>query len=121
EVMVSGDLPNLHILFPLVDQRKYAIIGSNEFVSHAAGQQGAARCSHPRVHHNQVDRIGRKEAIALGQREGSVENIVGGHLVGDVHDFDVGIDVVDDPFHRADEVVAGIEVRNQGNDRLASQ
>src|SRR6476646_782199 len=108
--MFGGDVPDRDSLFALVHHGQHSVIGGYEHVLFGSDQDRAPLAAHSRIHHHDVDGVGRKVAIRLGDGEGAVEHVEGLHGVADVHQADVRIHVEDDALHGAHVMIVQSEI-----------
>ena len=65
-----------------------------------------------------VDGVGGEVAVRVGDGQRAVEDVVGLYGVADVVNLGKRVDIENDTPHGADEVIAGSEVRGEGDNAL---
>jgi hypothetical protein len=121
EVMVGSDVPHFDRFLALVDERQHAVVGRHELIFHGTHQDGAARRPYPGINHHQMNGVGRKIAITLHQGEGGVKHVVGIDVVAKINQFDLRIDIENNPFHHPHEVIRRSKIRGERDHLFARQ
>ncbi len=115
--MVGGDVPHVHPLFPGVYKRQHAIVGCDEMILIARGDDGPPSRPHSGINddnmHGPVGKIG----ICLRDGERAIQHIESLHRVADIHDLRLRHDIQNDALHGANKMVVAAEVGGQCDDR----
>ena len=106
------------LLLAFINHRQHAVIGRDKILVLRADEQRPPFRSHAGIHNHHVDRFRRKVGIRRANRQRAVEQIEGRDVVRDVHDGHVGIDLEDDAFERANQMVVRAVISCQCNDRV---
>ena len=84
KVMLGSDVPHVHALFARVHQRKHAIVGRDEMIFVARGQNRPPLRAHAGIDHHHMYRAGGKVGIRLRNGERSIQHVEGLHGVADI-------------------------------------
>ena len=96
KIALGRNQPRL-VLLAVVHHRQHAVVGPDEILARGFDQDWAASRAHARVHHRQVHRLGRKIAIRLRHQVGAFGDLVLLHLVADVDDTGLGVQLRTEP------------------------
>ena len=80
-------LDDAHLVLPGgVDHAEHAVIGRDEILSRGFGQDRPARRPHAGVHDDHVHGLLRKIRVRLRDQECGLADLVGAHLMAQIHD-----------------------------------
>ena len=98
-------------------RREQAVVWPHEEVTAGHDHERAPIRSHAGIDHRQVDRPRGKRGGRRLERQCRLGHLLGLHVVGDVHELDVGREREDDALHLGDVAIAGAEICGEGDDR----
>src|ERR1700722_3732002 len=107
------------MLLPLVNQRENAIVWSYEILILSGDQQWATGRTNSRIYDHDVNCSWRKIGVCRTDGESSVKQVIGIHVVSDIDDGEFRVDLKQNAFERADQMIVGAVVGGQGNDWIS--
>jgi len=99
------------------ERREQPVVRPDEHLIARDDRQTPARGADTRIDHRDVNRRDRKAAGGSLEGQGAFQDVVGSHLVGDVHDVDVPGNREDHALHLGHVGVTRAEVGRQRDDR----
>src|ERR1700677_4814119 len=108
-------MPHVECFGLVVNAGQHAVIWRDEVVLIAGYKNRASRSAYSGIDDNQMNGLGRKIGVGLGDGHCAIEDIVGQNVVADVDDIYFGIDAEDYALHYANQVVSGAVIRRQSN------
>ena len=98
------------------DEAEEAVVRPHPQVSAAVESEGTSSRTYTGIDDGQMNGAGGKFARGVAQNKSGGEHVLGRNLVGNIHEPGLRCDAQDDPFHRADVVIAPAEIRRQRDD-----
>src|SRR5581483_889941 len=120
EVALGSDMPHYELFFACIHQRQHAIVRSDEQVIGGFDNDRTALAAHTGIDNHDMHRARRKEAIGLGDRPGTIEDVVGSDRVANIDDGGLRMEVQHHSMHDAYEWIVQTEVGSEGDDAALS-
>ena len=115
-VLFVFDLSDFEGGLLLIDIGQQPVVRRDEVVSRCADQQRPPARAHAGIDDRHMDRAVRKIAVRGLQEIGGRLDLLGRHMMREVHETSLGINPQDDPLHARDKVVAVSKVGQQGDE-----